>query len=187
VTHDTRSSTPACHETTGIELFALTVIVSIGVFGVLAAAQTTTSSPDSPVAVFPGHGEGRRTFFDTQLSKAGTVQSEGRTWSRQKRYMICEQPITDSRSTHGRLTVFVASAKPDEVRYATLNDANAPSSGIVSIHNNVWTFLGERTNNGVTRSGRRTRLKAIEKSFEWSIRRITGRTGQRCWMGNSIR
>lgn len=141
----------------GLSCFALTVIVSTGVLSVLAAAQTTTPSPYNPAAVFLGHWQGGGKFFDTQLSKAGTVQSKGDCeWSPQKRYMICEQTITDSRGTHGQLTVFAATAKPNEVRYATLNDADAPSSGIVSIHDNVWTFSGEHTRDGMTTTIRTT-------------------------------
>ena len=96
-------------------------------------------------------------FFDTKLSKAGSVKSKGDCeWSPQERYMVCEQTIADSGGTHGQLTVFAPTDKPDEVRYATLNGSDAPSSGIVSIHDNAWTFSGEHTQAGVTTSIRTT-------------------------------
>ncbi len=140
----------------GLSCIALVAILIAAVTQEFAAAQTTMPS-NGPMAVFLGHWQGGGTFFDTALSKAGTVQSKGDCdWSPQKRYMICEQTITDSRGSHAQLTVFASTAKPDEVRYATLNDADAPSSGIVSIHNNVWTFSGEHTNDGVTTTIRTT-------------------------------
>lgn len=134
-------------------LFAAIVAIALQ----LPAAAQTPKPATSPVTVFLGKWEGGGTFFDTKLSKAGTVKSNGDCeWSPQNRYMVCEQTITDSNGRHGQLTVFAPTDKPDEVRYATLNGTDAPSSGIVSIHDNVWTFSGEHTREGVTTTIRTT-------------------------------
>jgi hypothetical protein len=135
--------------------FALATIVMVILLGPLAAAQTT--KPPSPVAVFLGHWQGGGTFYDTKLSRAGTVKSTGDCeWSPQGHYLVCEQTITDSGGSHEQLTVFAPMEKSDEVRYATLNGSAAPSSGVVSIHENVWTFSGEHSRDGVTTTIRTT-------------------------------
>ncbi|MDT8067603.1 MAG: hypothetical protein ROO76_05485 [Terriglobia bacterium] len=136
------------------------VLIATATSAVLSA--TVEEQPPKPstsaIAVFLGHWEGRGTFYDTKLSKAGTVKSKGDCeWSPQRGYMICEQTIIeDPGGTHGQLTVFAPMEKPDEVRYATLNGAAAPTSGVVSIHGNAWTFSGEHTRDGVTTKIRTT-------------------------------
>jgi hypothetical protein len=149
-----------------LSCIALTAIVATGAVRVFAVAQTTAPSPGNPVAAFLGHWQGGGTFFYTKLSKAGKVESKGDCkWSPQKRYMICEHTITDSRGTRGQLTVFAAKVKPDEVRYATLNDADAPSSGIAFVHDNVWTFSSENTRDGVTTTIRTTNTFESDKEL----------------------
>ncbi len=135
------------------------IALALGTLGAIRSAHAPKpASSTSPIAVFLGRWEGGGTFHDTKLSKAGTVKSKGDCeWSPQGRYMICEQTITDSAGEHGQLTVFAPLEEPDEVRYATLNGSAAPTSGVVSIHNNVWTFSGEHTRDGVTTTIRTTK------------------------------
>jgi hypothetical protein len=144
-------------------LFAVATAIVV-VAGQLLGAQEAHSSPS---AVFLGHWVGGGTFFDTQLSKAGKVTSKGDCeWSPQRRYVICEQTITDSQGVHGQLTVFSTTNKPDEVRYSTFNDVAAPVSGIASIHDNVWTFSGDNTRDGITTTVRTTNtFEADKESF----------------------
>ena len=114
---------------------SLTVAIAISITVQLPAVAQESKAAANPAAVFRGKWKGGGRFFDTKLSKAGTVKSKGDCeWSPQRRYMVCEQTITDSNGTHEQLTVFAATDKPSEVRYATLNGFDAPSSGIVSIH-----------------------------------------------------
>jgi hypothetical protein len=122
----------------------------------VARAQSAAESTE-PLAIFLGHWEGGGTFFDTKLSKADKVISKGDcNWSPQGRYLLCEQTIQDSKAAHGQLTIFGLTDKPNEVRYSTFNDRRAPTSGIVTIHDNVWTFSSEFPVDGVETTVRTT-------------------------------
>ena len=148
-----------------------TILLSLLLTAVLASAQT--ADPNAPLSAFVGRWEGGGTFYDTAMSKAGTITSKTDCeWSPQSHYLVCEQSITDEKGTHQQLTVYTPSENGSDFTYYTIAGSNAPFTGKVKIEGNKWTYDNSFEQDGKKTEVRTTNLfTADEETFktEYSV------------------
>jgi hypothetical protein len=110
-----------------------------------------------PLSAFVGHWEGGGTFYETAMSKAGTVTSRTDcAWSPEGHYLVCEQNITDEKGSHQQLTVYTPSTEGSEFTFYTITGSAAPFTGKVKIEGNKWTY-----DNSFEQDGKKTEVRTI--------------------------
>lgn len=123
-------------------------LVTLTALSILALAQQPSDSTQ-PLSAFVGHWEGGGSFYESKLSKPDKVTSSGDCdWSPQRRYLICEQTIHDSKGAHPQLTVFSPTGKTGEFAYQTFQDGKPSQGSTLTIEDNVWTFQNTFSSDG---------------------------------------
>lgn len=142
------------------------LLVLAALIAVFAVAQNTANT--APLAAFIGHWEGGGVFYDTAMSKAGTITSNTDcAWSPEGHYLICEQSISDDKGTHQQLTVYTADSQGGGFTYYTITGSAAPFTGKVKIEGNKWTYDNSFEQSGKTTEVRTTNLFSGEdESFK---------------------
>ncbi|HSM79924.1 MAG TPA: DUF1579 family protein [Bryobacteraceae bacterium] len=78
-------------------------------------------------------------------------------WSPQGNFLVCEQLVKLPDREQRQLTIYSYNAKEGVYRYSTFSDPGVPpSTGIVDIKGNVWTYNSSFENNGKTTKIRNT-------------------------------
>lgn len=124
-------------------------------FAVNAFAQNAEAT--KPLAVFLGHWEGGGTFYNSAMSKAGTLTSKTDcAWSPASHYLVCEQTITDERGSHQQLTVYTPSEDGSDYTYYTITGSATPFTGRVKIEGHTWTY-----DNRFEQDGKKTEVRTV--------------------------
>ncbi len=125
------------------------------VLGAASVGLGQATDAAKPLGAFVGHWEGGGTFVETPMSPAGKVASKTDcNWSTQAHYLICEQTLTDDKSTHQQLTIYTPSEDGADFTYYTITGSAAPFTGKVKIEGNVWTY-----DNSFEQDGKKTEIR----------------------------
>ena len=127
-----------------------------------AVAVTTSQNSDAATAAeatrklgaFLGKWNTSATFASGEKA---TTELECR-WSSQGSYLVCDQHVKlSSGREQQQLTVYSYNVSDHSYQYATFSDPGMkPSSGVVEINGNVWTYNSSFENQGKTTQIRNT-------------------------------
>ncbi|HLW55382.1 MAG TPA: DUF1579 family protein [Candidatus Angelobacter sp.] len=122
-------------------LFFVSFLMFVANFGM---AQ---EDPARKLAAFAGKWQSEGTFANgNQVASALECR-----WSVLGDFLLCEQAIKMSGGDHHQLTVYSYSSKDQNYSYTTIGDPGArPTSGLVQINGNLWTYATTFENNGKT-------------------------------------
>ncbi len=112
-------------------------------------APAVSEDPTSKLKAFLGK-------WDSQAAFASGMKASAQldcTWSPQGKFLVCEQHVKlqdgDQKREQHQLTVYSYNAKENVYRYSTISDPGmAPSTGVVDIKGNVWTYDSSFENDG---------------------------------------
>ena len=114
-----------------------------------ATTQTATQDPQAATAklgVFLGKWETEASFMG---SKATSVL-ECR-WSPKGSFLVCEQIVSLAQGKQTQLTIYAYNPKDGNYTFSTFsNPGQPPSTGSLTIKDNVWTYAFSFDNNGKT-------------------------------------
>src|SRR6185312_6654118 len=122
-----------------------TVVVFVAAVCVAAAAQKPAGDPVKALGAFLGKWHTEGTF-----ANGNKVESELECrWSPKNHYLICEQAVSMANVTTHQLTVYGYDPAMGKYSYSSFQEnAPAPSTGMLDITGNTWTYNSTVENNG---------------------------------------
>jgi len=158
----------------GVSMIALLPVLAAAV---LRAGNTPSDAAAGKLGTFLGK-------WQTEAAFAGGMKATSDLecrWSPQGNYLVCEQRVKLPDREQRQLTVYSYNAKEGVYRYSTFSDPGVPpSTGVVDINGNIWTYNSSFENNGKTTKIRNTNQFTDSKTEVFKVVRSTD--GGSTWM-----